>query len=181
MIVACKFSLKTFSCFSFIISIFFKCLNDLHFIEGGIINFITHTSILHEGGILKPTARSTPITVVLRTIWIRPNKSNSNIVNIYRYCYGGMLALHRWGWVWATGNVRCLFGRQRPAYSEQIAIAGENIGFRFKKSLSLSSLTSGDSRLLMTITQWQGCDGVNAKRWHRNQHNFLQKGVNHYG
>lgn len=48
-------------------------------------------------------------------------------------------------------SVACLVGT-RPAYSEQIAITGENIGFRFKKSLSLSSLTSGDSRLLMTIT-----------------------------
>ena len=73
---------NNFSCFSFKSSLFFKCLNDLHFIEGGIINFITHTSILHEGGIFKPTARSTPITVVLRTIRIRHNKSNSNIVNL---------------------------------------------------------------------------------------------------
>ena len=42
-------------------------------------------------------------------------------------------------------SVACLVGT-RPAYSEQIAITGENIGFRFKKSSSLSSLTALDTK-----------------------------------
>ena len=43
-------------------------------------------------------------------------------------------------------SVACLVGT-RPAYSEQIAIVGENIGFRFKKSSSLSALTILDNKI----------------------------------
>lgn len=50
-------------------------------------------------------------------------------------------------------SVACLVGT-RPAYSEQIAITGENIGFRFKKSSALSALTVSDTpKPTMPITQ----------------------------
>jgi hypothetical protein len=66
-------------------------------------------------------------------------------------------------------SVACLVGT-RSAYSEQIAITGENIGFRFKKSSSLSSLTSGDSRLLMTITPKNTFTERSKSLWVRKNH-----------
>ncbi len=77
-------------------------------------NYLEFTHIIHmQAEFLKSAARS-------KLSLLFHDHIENDIIGIITilsililYCYMNWLTLHRWGWVWATGNVRCLFGRHK--------------------------------------------------------------------